>query len=149
MCLGARAGEIGVGPKRRLSKDGIGSEEEVVRGVLRVGYAALGLIALGLGVAGIFLPLLPTVPFVLLAAFCFARSNERWERRLLEHPALGPHIRNWRSNGAISRRGKKAASLAFGVSAVIGFTFLALPWALLPLLAALIGGSWVLTRPDS
>jgi uncharacterized membrane protein YbaN (DUF454 family) len=125
------------------------TDDEGARKMLRLGYAAIGLLALGLGVAGIFLPLLPTVPFVLLAAFCFARSNARWERRLLDHPVFGPHIRNWRSNGAISRRGKAAAAIAFAASAAIGLVFLDLPWALVPLLAALIGGSWVLTRPDS
>lgn len=117
--------------------------------MLRLGYAAVGLLALGVGIAGIFLPLLPTVPFVLLAAFCFARSNESWERRLLEHPLFGPHIHAWRSRGAISRRGKIAAAMAFAASAAIGFFFLSMPWALVPALAALIGGSWVLTRPDA
>ena len=116
--------------------------------MLRLGYAAVGLLALGLGIAGIFLPLLPTVPFVLLAAFCFARSNKRWERRLLDHRLFGPHIQAWRSSGAISRRGKAAAAIAFAASAGIGFIVLDIPWAFLPAIAALIGGSWVLTRPD-
>ncbi|MDP8913878.1 MAG: YbaN family protein [Pseudomonadota bacterium] len=116
--------------------------------MLRLGYAAVGVFALGLGIAGIFLPLLPTVPFVLLAAFCFARSNKRWEQRLLDHRLFGPHIRAWRRSGAISRRGKAAASAAFAASAAIGLIFLAMPWGLLPALAALVGGSWVLTRPD-
>jgi uncharacterized membrane protein YbaN (DUF454 family) len=117
--------------------------------VLRLGYAAVGLFALALGVVGVFLPLLPTVPFVLLAAFCFARSNPQWERRLLEHRLFGPHIHAWRRSGAISRKGKAAAAIAFAASAAIGLLFLKLPWALLPALAALIGGSWVLTRPNS
>ena len=117
--------------------------------MMRLSYAAIGLLALALGVTGIFLPLLPTVPFVLLAAFCFARSNQRWEQRMLDHPAFGPHIRAWRSSGAINRRGKLAAALAFAASAAVGLAFLAAPWSLLPLLAALIGGSWVLTRPHA
>ena len=117
--------------------------------MLRLGYAAVGLFALCFGIAGIFLPLLPTVPFVLLAAFCFARSNPRWERRLLDHRLFGPHIRAWRQSGAISRKGKAAAGGAFAASAAIGLIFLKMPWALLPALAALIGGSWVLTRPDA
>ena len=117
--------------------------------MLRLGYASVGIVALALGIAGIFLPLLPTVPFVLLAAFCFARSNQRWERRLLDHRLFGPHIRAWRRSGAISRKGKAAAAIAFAASAAVGIIFLEMPWALLPTLAALIGGSWVLTRPDS
>ena len=117
--------------------------------MLRLGYASVGLFALGLGIAGIFLPLLPTVPFVLLAAFCFARSNPQWERRLLDHRLFGPHIQAWRRSGAISRRGKAAAAIAFAASAAIGLILLDMPWALVPALAALVGGSWVLTRPDS
>lgn len=117
--------------------------------MLRLGYASVGLFALGLGIAGIFLPLLPTVPFVLLAAFCFARSNPQWEQRLLDHRLFGPHIEAWRRSGAISRKGKAAAALAFAASAAVGLIALDMPWALLPALAALIGGSWVLTRPDS
>ncbi len=89
------------------------------------------------------------MPFVLLAAFCFARSNQRWERWLVEHPRFGPHIRAWRSRGAISRKGKVAATLAFGVSAVLGFALLHMPWSLVPTLAGLIGGTFVLTRPDA
>ena len=88
------------------------------------------------------------MPFVLLAAFCFARSNKSWERRLLEHPRFGPHIRAWRESGAISRRGKVAATIAFSLSAALGFALLDLPWAAVPAAAALVGGSFVLTRPD-
>ena len=109
----------------------------------------MGCLALALGIAGLFLPLLPTVPFVILAAFCFARSNPRWERRLIEHRHFGPHIEAWRSRGAISRRGKAAALVAFAASAAIGLFMLSLPWSLLPLLAAAVGGSWIATRPES
>ena len=116
--------------------------------VLRIGYVTLGFLSLALGAVGAFLPLLPTVPFMLLAAFFFARSSPRMERRLLEHPVVGPHILAWRSRGAISRRGKRAALFAFAISAVVGLVTLAFPWSLLPLLAALIGGSWIWTRPE-
>lgn len=110
-------------------------------------YRLAGLAALALGFAGLFLPLLPTVPFVLLAAFCFARGNPAWEKRLLDHPRYGPHILAWRARGAISRKGKLTALAAFGVSAALGLLLLAPPWSLVPLAAALAGGSWVMTRP--
>ena len=110
-------------------------------------YLCLGFVALALGAIGVFLPLLPTVPFVILAAFCFARGNPELERRLVEHPRFGPHIVAWRERGAISRKGKTAAAFAFGASALIGLLVLDLPWSLVPLAAALIGGSWVLSRP--
>jgi len=116
--------------------------------VLRIGYVTLGFLSLAIGAVGAFLPLLPTVPFMLLAAFFFARSSPRMERRLLEHPVVGPHIVAWRSRGAISRRGKRAALVAFAISAGIGLAALTFPWSLLPLLAALIGGSWIWTRPE-
>src|SRR3546814_2859167 len=59
-------------------------------------YLACGFLSLGLGAIGAFLPLLPTVPFMILAAFCFARSSPALEARLLEHRHFGPHIRRWR-----------------------------------------------------
>jgi uncharacterized membrane protein YbaN (DUF454 family) len=116
--------------------------------IVRLGYLLFGFLAFGLGVVGAFLPLLPTVPFMLLAAFCFARSNRRMEQKLLDHPVIGPHILAWRTRRAISRKGKTAALVAFAASAIIGFATLRLPWSLIPLAAALIGGSWIWTRPE-
>ena len=112
-------------------------------------YLVAGWASLGLGAIGAFLPLLPTVPFVILAAFCFARSSPRLERWLVEHPHFSAHIRAWRSRGAISRPAKRAAILAFGTSAVAGFALLSWPWALIPATAGLVGGSWILSRPES
>lgn len=116
--------------------------------MIRAGYLLAGLVSLALGAIGLLLPILPTVPFVILAAFCFARSSPALEQRLLDHRTFGPHIRTWRSRGAISRKGKTAAAIAFAASAVLGLALLSLPWSLIPLAAALIGGSWVLSRPS-
>jgi uncharacterized membrane protein YbaN (DUF454 family) len=116
--------------------------------VLRIGYVLLGFLSMGLGAIGAFVPLLPTVPFMLLAAFFFARSSPKMERRLLEHPTVGPHIAAWRSRGAISRNGKRAALIAFTISATVGLVALPFPWSVVPLIAALIGGSWIWTRPE-
>lgn len=117
--------------------------------MIRIGYFLAGWTSLALGTIGVFLPLLPTVPFVILAAFCFARSDRRLEAWLIGHPRFGGHIRAWRERGAISRRGKSAAMLAFGLSAALGLWVLSLPWSLVPLAAALLGGSWILTRPTA
>lgn len=112
-------------------------------------YLIAGFLSIGLGAIGAFLPLLPTVPFMILAAFCFARSSPRLEARLLDHPHFGPHIRRWRERGAISRRGKQAALCAFAFSALLALTLSPWPWFLIPVAAALIGGSWIWTRPEA
>jgi hypothetical protein len=117
--------------------------------IVRVAYLITGLFALLLGGIGLFVPLLPTVPFVILAAFCFARSSSRLEQWLVGHQRFGPHILAWRSRGAISGAGKRAAVFAFAASAAAGLAFLALPWSLVPAAAALVGGSWILSRPNA
>jgi uncharacterized membrane protein YbaN (DUF454 family) len=111
-------------------------------------YLIAGFASIALGTIGAFLPLLPTVPFMILAAFCFARSSPRLEARLLNHPHFGEHIRRWRDKGAISRRGKKAALAAFAFSAILALIFSPFPWFLIPLAAAAIGGTWIWTRPE-
>jgi len=111
-------------------------------------YQAVGVASLVLGGIGVVLPLLPTVPFVILAAFCFARANPAWERRLLDDPRFGPHIVAWRTRGAISRRGKTAALAMLCLSAALGFAMLDGLIALVPLRVALITGSWIATRPS-
>lgn len=116
--------------------------------MIRLVYLLLGILSLALGAIGAVLPLLPTVPFVLLAAFFFARSSPRLEEWLVQHRHFGPHIRAWRSKRAISRRGKRAALLCFAASAVLGLALLSPPWSLLPLVAAVLGGSWIATRPE-
>lgn len=113
----------------------------------RLLYLALGFASLALGAAGAVLPLLPTVPFVLLAAWCFSRSSPRLERWLIEHRRFGPHIHVWRRERAVSRAGKRAAFAAFAVSAVIGIALLPLPWAAAPVLAGLIGSAWIAILP--
>lgn len=76
----------------------------------RWAYLSAGWTCLVLGAAGIFLPVLPTTPFVLLAAWCFSRSSERLHRRLVEHPRLGPPIRDWEAHGVIRTRSKLVAT---------------------------------------
>lgn len=111
-------------------------------------YLVAGLASLALGSIGVILPLLPTVPFMILAAFCFANSSPRLESWLVEHHVFGPHIKNWRERRAITRRGKWAATVAFAVSCVIALLFVKLPWNLVPIAAALISGSWIWTRNE-
>lgn len=82
---------------------------------MRFIWATLGLICVGLGLIGIILPLLPTVPFMLLAAFFFARSSERLHNWLITHPTLGPPIVDWQSRGAINPRVKRIATVSIAV----------------------------------
>jgi uncharacterized membrane protein YbaN (DUF454 family) len=70
---------------------------------------SVGAICVGLGVVGIFVPLLPTTPFLLVAAACFVRSSDRMYQRLITHRALGPYIRNYREHRAITRRARIVA----------------------------------------
>ena len=116
--------------------------------MIRLVYMILGALSLIVGAVGIFVPLLPTVPLVILAAFLFARGHPGAERWLVEHRHFGPHIHAWRSRRAISRKGKRAAAVALAASTAAGFVLLHLPWSLLPLAASLAAASWILTRPD-
>lgn len=115
----------------------------------RTVYLLLGFVSVTLGTVGIFVPLLPTVVFMIFAAFCFARSNPELERRIVEHPTFKPHVAAWRERGAISRKGKAAAIVAFAASAVAGLLLLHFPLMLAPLGVAVIGGGWILSRPNA
>ena len=111
-------------------------------------YLAAGYLCLALGAIGALLPVVPTVPFVILAPYCFAHSSPKLEAWLLSNPAFGPHIIAWRDHGAISRRGKWAATGAFCASIVSALIFIPWPYWLAPLAAALITGTWIWRRPD-
>lgn len=116
--------------------------------IARAFWLVCGLISLALGLIGIPLPLLPTTPFLLLAAFCFARGSDRLHNWLINHPRLGPPIEAWHQEGAISRSAKRASMLAivlvFGVSVAMGVK----PWLLAIQAVVLICVStFILTRP--
>ncbi len=112
-------------------------------------WVAAGVASLALGAIGAVLPLLPTVPFVILAAFCFGRGNPAWEAKLLAHSTFGPHIRSWREKGAISRKGKLAATGAFAASILFGFWAMRWPYVAIPPVVAVICLSWLWTRPEA
>lgn len=112
-------------------------------------YLVAGLLSVVLGVIGIALPLLPTVPFFILAAYFFARSNRKLESWLVDHPRYGGHIRLWRERGAISRKGKRAAMFAFALSIALSLSFAPWPWPLATIAAALVSGTWLWRRPEA
>lgn len=102
------------------------------------GYLILGWCCVGLGTLGIFLPLLPTTVFLLIAAWAFARSDERCHRWLLSHPHFGPMIECWQRHRAMPRRAKIAAFIALAAS----YTFTA--WVFGPLsMASIIAGTCI------
>ncbi len=117
--------------------------------VLRCCIMVSGWISLMLGILGIFLPLLPTTPFVLLAAYCFSKSSPRLHHWLVNQPRLGPMIRNWEEQGSISQSAKVTATVL--MIGLFSFSLLFLDLAFL-LKCVLIGiGAGVLgfiwTRP--
>ncbi|WP_231118295.1 YbaN family protein [Lysobacter silvisoli] len=77
--------------------------------------------SLGLGIVGIVVPGLPTVPFVLLSAFAAARGSQRLHAWLLAHRQFGPMIRDWQAHGAVSRRAKRLAVGMMAACAAIMF----------------------------
>ena len=76
---------------------------------MKLALNIIGVLAVLLGIIGIFLPLLPTTPFLLLAAACFARSNERMHRWLLSHGVFGEYLRNYEAGRGIPARAKALA----------------------------------------
>ncbi|MEM6474945.1 MAG: YbaN family protein [Pseudomonadota bacterium] len=111
-------------------------------------YLAAGIVFVGLGVVGAILPIVPTVPFLLVATFCFARSNPAWEQKLLDHPQYGPQIRDWQERRAITRK-TKVVSIAM-IAAGIGFTYFTLgfPWVWISVAVLVIVGGWIASRPE-
>src|SRR5687767_6308078 len=80
----------------------------------------LGTVCVGLGVLGMFLPLMPTTVFLLLAAYCYSHSSERFHNWLLTHRWFGGYIRNYKSGNGISLRQKITTLLFLWLS--IGFS---------------------------
>ena len=111
-------------------------------------YLACGAAAFTLAMIGIVLPIMPTVPFLLLAAFCFSRSHPAWAARLYEHPRYGPAMREWRDRGAVSRKAKVSAVLA--MSAGVAFTWFSIgwPWVMISIMVLVVAGTWLWSRPE-
>lgn len=78
---------------------------------MRYLFLGIGWIFIILGVIGIFVPVLPTAPFVIVAGYCFSRGSQRWHHWLLTRPIIGPMVANWESNGVIELRPKIYATV--------------------------------------
>ena len=113
-------------------------------------WLALGLVCVGLGFIGAFVPLMPTTVFLIMAAACFARSSPRLETWLLDHPRFGPTLRAWRRDRAIPRAAKIMACLGMAASLSL-FWWGAHPhWPLLLAVATILGlcAAYVVSRPS-
>lgn len=113
----------------------------------RLLWGAAGAASLVTGLVGLFLPLLPTTPFVLLAAFCFARASARAERWILEHPRFGPMVRDWRERRAIPRRAKQLAWTMMALGSAWAAWVLPGVWKGLPAAVCLAVGVWMYRLP--
>lgn len=113
--------------------------------------AFFGVVSLALGVAGIFLPLLPTTPFLLLAAWLFVRSSPRLYDWLMSHPRLGEYIRNFREERAIPLR-VKIVSVSL-IWLTIGFCIVSVVaewwWAQVALAVLAVAISWHILSYDT
>jgi uncharacterized membrane protein YbaN (DUF454 family) len=103
--------------------------------VVRVLLLVAGLVSLALGIAGIFLPVLPTTPLVILAAACFARSYRPFHDRLLAHRLFGPALREWHEHRAIPYRTKLTAIAMMAAAMSTSIVFFVEPLWLEVLLA--------------
>lgn len=110
---------------------------------------SLGICAVALGVIGVVLPILPTTPFVLLAAWCFLKSSPRAYAWLHQQRFLGPALRNWEERRAISRPTKKLALSMILISLIIIWWRVPHLWlqiAVTTLLAVV--SVFIVTRPE-
>ncbi|MCA1441397.1 YbaN family protein [Ensifer sp. IC4062] len=117
---------------------------------LRILCLCLGWLMVGFAIAGVFLPILPTTPFLLLAAGLFARASPRLERWLVEHPIFGPSLRLWREKGAIGARAKFTAVAL--IAASFGLFLFSKPDAMLAAIVAAgmaLPVAFILTRPSN
>lgn len=116
---------------------------------MRLMLLGLGWLCVGLGLVGAVLPVVPTVPFLLLAIWAFARSSPRLGARIMRNPTFGPQIRAWRKRGVVGRNAKVCATLAMACG--VGWSLWFGLDSRLVAVQALVCGSvaiWLITRPE-
>ena len=114
----------------------------------RLTWLVVGCLSLALGAIGIAVPLLPTTPLILLAAFAFARSSSRLHEWLITHDLFGTLIDNWHRHGAISRRAKIASVVSMAALLAISLA-MAAPTAVIVVQLFALGAValFILSRP--
>lgn len=118
--------------------------------VVRALFFIAGITALGFGIAGIFLPVMPTTPLILLAAACFARSYRPFHEWLLAHRQFGPMIHEWQAHGSIPYRAKITAIATMTVTLGVSVVFFVHPvWLQVGLSAFGLGlAAWMYRLPS-
>ena len=95
------------------------------------------------------LPLLPTTPFLLVAAYAFARSSKRLDNWLRNHRTFGPLITNWHRNGSIDRKAKRTAMVVIVATPLVTWLLAAPLWVVFVQIAVLSASAiFILTRPS-
>ena len=117
---------------------------------MRILLLGLGWLMVALGVIGLVVPLMPGVVFLMIAAWCFARSSPRFEAWLLDHPTLGKPLRDWRAAGAIPRPAKIMACTAMAIGFVVFWLGVdpSLPVAVAVAAVFLASAGYVVSRPE-
>ncbi|OBX35938.1 inner membrane protein YbaN [Halomonas elongata] len=114
----------------------------------RVWWVALASLSFGIGLLGLFLPLLPTTEFMLAAVYCASRGSPRLEAWIRSRRYVGPLLESWETERAIPSRAKFAALGMIGASMVMIFLHLGegwLRWVIVVLLGAV--AAWLVSRP--
>ena len=116
--------------------------------MIRLLLLTVGWLSVGLGVLGIFLPVLPPTPFLLLAAACFMRSSQRFYRWLTHHRHLGPWVRDYLNGQGIPRRAKAYAIGLMWLSILFSAYLVPVPWVrVLLLISASLVSLYILRLP--
>ena len=120
------------------------------RALTRTFFLLIGLTATLLGIIGAFLPIMPTTPFLIVAAYCFSKSSMRLHRALLELPVFGPILEEWERYGVIPPRVKGIASTVIIVMVTYPLFFKTLPLVLKVIMGMSILGVllFIWTRPS-
>lgn len=115
----------------------------------RLLWILAGVLSLLVGFIGIFLPVLPTAPLILLAAFCFSRGSERLEAWMLNHRRFGPMIHDWRRNRSVPLRAKQLATVMMAASSLGTWWWVQSPWRWAPGIACVCVALWLWSLPTS
>ena len=117
---------------------------------MRFFWLTMGHLAVAVGFIGIFLPVLPTTPFLILAAWAYSKGSVRFESWLLNHPVAGAPIRAWREQGVIPTRAKIISVFMMTISIVVALSYPTIPWwGKIGSVGTILGAMlFVVTRPS-